>query len=78
MSSDTAACLSCHRMVTPGIVGDWENSRHAKTTPADALKLPKIERRMSAADVPADLQNKAIGCGRMSYDKPRQAPGRQL
>ena len=62
MSSDTAACLGCHRMVTPGIVGDWENSRHSKTTPADSLKLPKIERRMSAADVPADLENKAIGC----------------
>ncbi|MBE9515479.1 MAG: hydroxylamine oxidoreductase [Proteobacteria bacterium] len=26
-------CLTCHQGMTPGIVKDWQNSRHAKATP---------------------------------------------
>jgi hypothetical protein len=72
LSSDTEACISCHRMVTPGIVGDWEASRHARMTAAKSLELPKIERRISAEDIPAELQNIAIGCAEchtMNTDK---------
>ena len=32
VSDDTDACLACHASVTPGIVSDWEKSRHALTT----------------------------------------------
>jgi hypothetical protein len=72
LSSDTEACISCHRMVTPGIVGDWENSRHAKMTVAKSLELPKIERRMSAEKAPEGMREIAIGCAEchtMNTDK---------
>lgn len=62
ISSDTEACLSCHRMVTPGIVGDWENSQHARMSPAKSLELPKRERRMSATAVAKNLRGNAVGC----------------
>ncbi|MDD2557883.1 MAG: multiheme c-type cytochrome [Desulfuromonadaceae bacterium] len=62
LSSDTEACISCHRMATPGIVGEWEKSQHAKMTPAKSLQLSKMERRMSATDVAENLRNYAVGC----------------
>jgi hydroxylamine dehydrogenase len=29
-SADTELCISCHRLVTPGLVKDWEASSHSK------------------------------------------------
>ena len=62
LSQETQACLDCHKTVTPGIVADWMSSRHAKTTPAEALRLPALERRVSAVQIPDPLQNVAVGC----------------
>ena len=31
VSSDNADCVSCHRVKTPGIVGQWEVSQHARS-----------------------------------------------
>ncbi|ADC65356.1 conserved hypothetical protein [Ferroglobus placidus DSM 10642] len=61
ISDETKACISCHEKITPGIVEDWKRSRHAKTTPAEALKKPKIERRISSAPN-EDLMNVVVGC----------------
>lgn len=32
ISSQTKVCLSCHQIVTPGIVSDWERSKHARVS----------------------------------------------
>ncbi len=39
VSPQTQACLACHMKVTPGIVMDWLNSKHATRTPPEVQKL---------------------------------------
>ncbi len=48
--------------VTPGIVKDWSKSRHSKTLPSQALKKPKLEKRISAKSVPEALGSVVVGC----------------
>jgi hydroxylamine dehydrogenase len=62
VSKETAACIGCHKMFTPGIVEDWLGSIHAKTTPAAALKKPDMQKRMSAKKVSPRLEKIAVGC----------------
>jgi hydroxylamine dehydrogenase len=62
VSEATQECISCHESLHPGIVGDWRKSRHARTTPAEALEKKKIERRISAAKVPEKLAGVVVGC----------------
>jgi hydroxylamine dehydrogenase len=62
LSLQTQTCISCHTIVTPGIVQDWLTSRHSKTAPAEALKKPPLERRISAEKLPDRLSEYAIGC----------------
>lgn len=61
-SSATGACLTCHRSATPGIVADWQRSRHASITPAGGLAREGLARRISAAEVPDSLSDIVIGC----------------
>ncbi|MDP8254337.1 MAG: multiheme c-type cytochrome [Candidatus Alcyoniella australis] len=61
-SSNTQLCLDCHSLETPGIVQDWMHSRHARISPATALEQPVNQRRISAARVPDELENTAVGC----------------
>ncbi|HYA12328.1 MAG TPA: multiheme c-type cytochrome, partial [Thermodesulfovibrionales bacterium] len=62
LSPQTQTCISCHDNYTPGIVKDWLSSRHAKTTPSEALKKPALERRISAESLPKELSEYAVGC----------------
>ncbi len=62
LSSQTTACLNCHKIYTPGIVEDWKRSLHSTTSPSMALKKKAEERRMSAEKVDASLVNVAVGC----------------
>jgi hypothetical protein len=62
LSPETEECVGCHISITPGIVKDWMTSRHYRTTPSDALKLPKAERRISVEKVPEKLAGFAVGC----------------
>jgi hydroxylamine dehydrogenase len=62
LSTQTKACISCHKIYTPGIVKDWLSSRHSRTLPADALKKPALERRISADTVTDELGSYAVGC----------------
>ncbi len=59
---ETEACIECHRGYTPGIVRDWQRSRHARVTPGEGLRRPAPERRVSAKSVPASLQAVTVGC----------------
>lgn len=62
ISPQTQICLGCHSKYTPGIVADWQASRHSKQTPANAAKLPEAQRRVSSTTIPDALQNVAVGC----------------
>ena len=62
LSEATEECIDCHVTYTPGIVADWERSRHARTTPAEGMASPALERRISATSVPDNLSGTAVGC----------------
>ena len=62
ISGTTRICLNCHAQFTPGIVEDWQMSRHANVTPETALQQPELERRISAETVPDDLAQYSVGC----------------
>ncbi len=61
-SDATAECLICHEMATPGIVADWQRSRHSRMTPEEAMEVEGLARRMSAIQVPAHLADTTVGC----------------
>ncbi|HMK48922.1 MAG TPA: multiheme c-type cytochrome, partial [Thermodesulfovibrionales bacterium] len=62
LSAASKTCIACHSNVTPGIVKDWETSRHSKVVVSSALEKPPLERRVSAGNVPGDLAGLAVGC----------------
>ena len=62
VSEATDECLVCHESVTPGIVADWRQSRHADVTPAAALEADELARRVSADSIPVDLADIVVGC----------------
>jgi hydroxylamine dehydrogenase len=70
VSSASQDCLSCHRELTPGLVQDWENSRHARMTPREGLKKAKLERRVSSEKIPAPLAGTVVGCAECHTQNP--------
>jgi hypothetical protein len=74
MSGDTEDCIFCHQMTHPGIVEDWKRSRHARTTPAQALKKEEITRRISAKEVPKELMDTSVGCAECHTMNPDSHP----
>ena len=72
LSEATQACLECHTGATPGIVADWRNSAHARTTPETALQRPAMERRFSAEKARKEFQGVAVGCAECHTLHPRQ------
>ena len=62
VSEATTECLDCHASIHPGIVRDWQNSRHAKITPQDAMAVDGLARKLSSKNVPENLKNLVIGC----------------
>lgn len=72
ISDNTEACIGCHSMVTPGIVADWQASRHHKISPKEALQQEKSARRISTEKVEEDLSETVVGCAEchmMNADK---------
>jgi hypothetical protein len=62
LSKETQICLSCHRIYTPGIVQDWQKSRHSQILPEEALKKPALEQRISTKDISPNLSKVVVGC----------------
>ncbi len=62
ISTQTQDCIDCHADVTPGIVRDWETSRHSHITVAEAMMKPAMRREVSAARVNDVLQSHVVGC----------------
>ena len=61
-SEETAECIDCHASIHPGIVNDWQNSRHAMVTPQKAMAVEDVARKVSSTSVPENLQNVVVGC----------------
>ncbi len=74
LSDDTQTCLACHESLTPGIVGDWRASRHARVTPTEALGRTGLERRFSASEAPEGTANVAVGCAECHTRNPDAHP----
>ncbi len=72
ISSDSSGCLDCHRSVHPGIVSEWEKSRHGKMTVEEALKKTSMERRGSLSEAPEGLANVVVGCAECHMLNPDQ------
>ena len=62
LSDQTQTCKDCHELFNPGTVMDWMNSRHANSTPEEALKKPLLQRRVSSTTIPENLRSVAVGC----------------
>jgi hypothetical protein len=62
ISEDTETCLECHASLHPGIVEAWRKSRHAQTTPGEAMKLTGLARKISSKSVPENLKQVTLGC----------------
>ncbi len=62
VSDQSQNCIDCHSSETPAMVADWKRSRHARITPADALKKPEDERLVSAKKIPEKLTGVAVSC----------------
>jgi hydroxylamine dehydrogenase len=64
-------CIDCHSTTTPGIVADWKRSRHAAITPAEALKKPELQRRVTAKKVPDNLSGVVVACAECHMLNPK-------
>lgn len=62
ISTDSDTCMSCHVAVTPGIVADWERSRHAQVSPQMGLQKGETEREVTGQSIPEDLAKNSVGC----------------
>lgn len=62
VSGVTEECLGCHAALHPGIVESWRKSRHSRTTPAAAMAVEGLSRKVSSQTVPDDLKATAVGC----------------
>ncbi|MGD8250813.1 MAG: multiheme c-type cytochrome, partial [Desulfobacterales bacterium] len=70
LSDATQECLECHASFHPGITEDWQRSRHAAVTPAEAMAVDGLSRKVSAETVPEDLKGVAVGCAECHLLRP--------
>lgn len=71
-SAATEECLACHVEATPGIVADWEKSRHSLTTPGEAKQIKGLGLKVSAPEIPAELATAAVGCAECHLANPEK------
>jgi len=62
VSEESQTCIDCHEMYNPGLVMDWRSSRHARTSPGQAMSKPKASRRISSPTIPDHLTSHSVGC----------------
>jgi hypothetical protein len=74
LSTATQECIACHVSASPGMVGDWQASRHAGVSPAEALKKVRLERRVSAEKIPEPLLERVVGCAECHTLNPDSHP----
>ena len=71
ISEATSVCIDCHGSVHPGIVDDWQSSRHAKTTLNEAMAVKGLARKISSTKVPENLKDTVVGCAECHMLRPR-------
>jgi len=71
ISEASSECIDCHASVHPGIVKDWQNSRHAKITPKDAMAVEGTGRKVSGKKVPENLRGTVVGCAECHMQRPK-------
>jgi len=71
LSEATSECIDCHVSVHPGIVNDWQNSRHAKITPLSAMAVEGPGRKVSSNEVPDNLKGTVVGCAECHMLRPK-------
>ncbi len=71
ISDATSECIDCHASVHPGIVKDWQNSRHAGVTPKDAMAVDGLARKVSSIKVPDNLKGTVVGCAECHMLRPK-------
>ncbi|QTA82663.1 Cytochrome c554 domain-containing protein [Desulfonema limicola] len=62
VSEASEECLGCHSSLHPGIVEEWQKSRHAMITPQEAMGIKGLSLKVSAKSVPEPLLKTAVGC----------------
>jgi len=70
VSTATQNCLMCHQTIAPNMAANWVKSRMAATTPAQAIKKPEQERRVSFEKVPEQLADVVVGCAECHTMRP--------
>ncbi len=70
ISDESQECIDCHATITPGIVGDWEKSRHAITTMEEASAKSELEKRISISEIPESMSGNVIGCAECHLNNP--------
>ena len=70
ISEASSECIDCHASVHPGIVKDWQNSRHASILPKDAMAVEGPARKVSSKKVPENLQGTVVGCAECHMLRP--------
>lgn len=62
VSEATEECLGCHSSIHPGIVEEWQKSRHAMISPDQAMNIKGLSRKISSESIPETLKKTAVGC----------------
>ena len=71
ISEATSECIDCHISVHPGIVKDWQKSRHAIITPQNAMAVEGLARKVSSKTVPENLNGMVVGCAECHMLRPK-------
>ena len=71
VSDATMECLACHMDTHPGIVSDWENSRHGTITPQAAMDVKGTALKMSSKEIDEDLKPSVVGCAECHTLRPK-------
>ena len=70
ISEATSECLDCHAIQHPGIVKDWQESRHSRITPGQAMKVKGLGRKVSSRSVPEKMSGTVVGCAECHLLRP--------
>lgn len=72
VSEATSECIDCHATFQPGIVADWQKSRHAIMTPGRAMQAEALALKVSSKNVPEKLRGTVVGCAECHMLRPAE------
>jgi hypothetical protein len=70
LSKASRECLDCHTSLHPGIVADWNKSRHAQITPEKAMSVSALSRKVSSDSIPENMKSVVVGCAECHTQRP--------